>query len=257
MVGASGAVIRSAIMVSLALAAVAIGRQNDALNSLALACGLMVAWWPPQLWDVGFQLSVAATFGLIWLSPAMETWLSRLPSAIRGNLAVALAAQAMTMPILAANFHLISLVSPLANLAALWAVAPLMACGMAVALVGWIWAPAAAVVGWAAWLFATWIAEIGAAARRPALGSGARAASGRRLVGGVLRAALAGRSPVGRRFRRAADGQAGRSAPGATPSRERWPPWAWRPCWSGRPWSRCRTGSFTSPSWTWAKATPS
>ncbi|MDP3047714.1 MAG: ComEC/Rec2 family competence protein, partial [Chloroflexota bacterium] len=159
MVGASGAVVRSAIMVSLALVAVAVGRQNDALNSLALACGLMVAWWPPQLWDVGFQLSVAATFGLIWLSPAIEKWLERLPLAIRGNLAVALAAQAMTMPILVGNFHLVSLVSPVANLAVLWAVPFLMACGAVVALVAWIWAPAAAVVGWSAWLFATWIAE--------------------------------------------------------------------------------------------------
>ena len=159
MVGASGAVVRSAIMVTLALVAVAIGRQNDALNALALACGLMVAWWPPQLWDVGFQLSVAATFGLVWLSPAIESWLGRLPPAIRGNLSVALAAQIMTMPILAGNFHLVSLVSPLANLAVLWAVPFLMACGAVVALVGWIWAPAAAVVGWSAWLFATYITE--------------------------------------------------------------------------------------------------
>jgi competence protein ComEC len=158
MVGASGAVVRSAIMVTLALAAVALGRQSDGLNSLALACGLMVAWWPPQLWDVGFQLSAAATFGLIWLAPVIETWLVRLPQVIRGNLAVALAAQAMTMPILVSNFHLVSLVSPVANLAALWAVPFLMACGLVVALVGWIWTPAAAVVGWSAWLFATWIA---------------------------------------------------------------------------------------------------
>jgi competence protein ComEC len=159
MVGASGAVIRSAIMVSLALMVGAVGRPNDALNSLALACGLMVAWWPPQLWDVGFQLSVAATFGLIWLSPKVETWLGRVPSAIRGGLAVALAAQAMTMPILAGNFHLVSLVSPLANLAVLWAVPVLMACGAVVALVGWIGAPVATVVGWTAWPFATWIVE--------------------------------------------------------------------------------------------------
>jgi competence protein ComEC len=159
MVGASGAVTRSAIMVTLALAAVAIGRQNDALNALALACGLMVAWWPPQLWDIGFQLSAAATFGLIWLSPAIETWLCRLPRAMRGGLAVALSAQAMTMPILASNFHLVSVVSPLANLAVLWAVPFLMGCGAAVALVGWVWPPAAVVVGWSAWIFATYITE--------------------------------------------------------------------------------------------------
>jgi competence protein ComEC len=159
MVGVSGAVIRSAIMVSLALAAVAIGRQNDALNALALACGLMVAWWPPFVWDVGFQLSVAATFGLVWLSPAIETWLGRAPRAIRGNLAVALAAQAMTMPILAGNFHLVSVVSPVANLAVLWAVPCLMACGAVVALAGWVWPPAAMVVGWSAWLFAAYITE--------------------------------------------------------------------------------------------------
>jgi competence protein ComEC len=41
----------------------------------------------------------------------------------------------------------------------LWAVPILMACGAVVALVGWIWAPAAIVVGWSAWIFATYITE--------------------------------------------------------------------------------------------------
>jgi competence protein ComEC len=160
MVGASAAVVRSAIMVSLAIIASALGRQSDALTSLALAAAVMVAVNPMILWDVGFQLSVAATIGLVVLSPILEGWLNRLPQAIKSNLAVAVAAQLMTVPIIAYNFHKVSLISPLANLFVLPVIPWMMLFGAIVVFVGFLAVPVASVIGWVVWLFSTYAVSV-------------------------------------------------------------------------------------------------
>ena len=160
MVGASAAVVRSAIMVSLAIIASALGRQSDALTSLALAAAVMVEVNPMILWDVGFQLSVAATIGLVVLSPILEGWLNRLPQAIKSNLAVAVAAQLMTVPIIAYNFHKVSLISPLANLFVLPVIPWMMLFGAIVVFVGFLAVPVASVIGWVVWLFSTYAVSV-------------------------------------------------------------------------------------------------
>jgi competence protein ComEC len=160
MVGASAAVVRAAIMVSLAVLATALGRQSDALTSLALAAALMVAKNPMTLWDVGFQLSVAATTGLVVLSPILESWLPTLPAVIRSPLAVAVAAQLMTVPIIAYNFHRVSLISPLANLLVLPVVPWMMLFGAIVVFVGFLAIPVASAIGWLVWLFSAYAVSV-------------------------------------------------------------------------------------------------
>ena len=49
----------------LTLFAVQLGRRQDGLNTLALVAALMALFNPYILWDVGFQLSFAATLGLL------------------------------------------------------------------------------------------------------------------------------------------------------------------------------------------------
>ena len=71
LVGADAAVMRAALMGGLFVVATVLGRQGTALVSLAAACWLMTLWNPLMLWDVGFQLSSAATVGLILLGPAL------------------------------------------------------------------------------------------------------------------------------------------------------------------------------------------
>ena len=71
LVGADAAVMRAALMGGLFVVATALGRQGTALVSLAAACWLMTLWNPLMLWDVGFQLSSAATVGLILMGPAL------------------------------------------------------------------------------------------------------------------------------------------------------------------------------------------
>src|SRR3990172_9477628 len=64
-VGASASVVRAAIMGALTLWAVYLGRQTAALNSLFIAAMVMTLLDPFTLGDVGFQLSFAATLGLV------------------------------------------------------------------------------------------------------------------------------------------------------------------------------------------------
>jgi len=69
-VGGDAAVMRAALMGAMFVVATVLGRQSTALVSLAGACWLMTLWNPLMLWDVGFQLSGAATLGLILMGPA-------------------------------------------------------------------------------------------------------------------------------------------------------------------------------------------
>jgi len=58
-------VVRAAIMGGLTLVARQLGRQTHGLASLSAAAIGMTAINPLVLWDVGFQLSFAATLGLV------------------------------------------------------------------------------------------------------------------------------------------------------------------------------------------------
>ena len=74
LVGADPAVVRAALMGGLTLVALLAGRPGHALNGLGLSALLMTAWNPWQLWEPSFQLSFAATLGLILLVPLLEAW---------------------------------------------------------------------------------------------------------------------------------------------------------------------------------------
>jgi competence protein ComEC len=120
--GASPSVVRAALMAGVALASREGGRRAGATRALALAVTVMLILDPSAVADPGFQLSSCATLGLIaWATP-FDQWLvrraPRLPGVIRESLAVSLAAQAATLPVVLFDFGRISLVSPLANLVA-------------------------------------------------------------------------------------------------------------------------------------------
>jgi competence protein ComEC len=151
LVGAPPSALRAAMMATFALAAQGLGRQSDAIVGLALAVAALLGWDPGLAFDLGFQLSVAATAGLILLSPSVERRLSWMPPLVRGQLAVAVAAQVATLPLVVGTFQRLSLVSLPANVLAAPTVAPIMALGVAIAAVGWV--PGLDIaLGWAAWL---------------------------------------------------------------------------------------------------------
>lgn len=166
LVGASAAVVRAAIMGSLYVIAIHYGRQAHALISTVAAAMLMSLHNPWVLWDVGFQLSFAATLGLIVLVPplerAFERGLRRVLDAERARqavrllndaLIVTLAAQIATWPIMVYYFHQISGVGLLANLLILPVQPAVMILGGLATLAGLIWLPLGRPLAWIAWPF--------------------------------------------------------------------------------------------------------
>ena len=113
--GASPSVVRAALMAAAMLVARLGGSRAHAASALALAALAMLLAAPPVLWDVGFQLSLLATGGLIWFGAPIERRLHRWPPWIREPVALTLAAQLTTLPVILVNFERLSLVAPIAN----------------------------------------------------------------------------------------------------------------------------------------------
>jgi len=149
--GASASVLRAALMAGVAVTAVESGRASRVTVSLAWAAALMLLVEPATVADVGFQLSTAATAGLVaWGTPLtrlLERRLPRLPGALRESLGVSLAAQAATLPIVLLSFGRLALIAPAANLVAVPLVPPVMAAGLLAFVAGWL-----AVLGMPSWL---------------------------------------------------------------------------------------------------------
>jgi competence protein ComEC len=129
--GATPAAVRAAIMGGLALVASRLGRPSHVWTSLALTGGAMLAWHPELAWDVGFQLSFAGTAAIILLTPGIERRLPRMPAVLREPFAVTCAAQIGTLPMMATDFHTVSLIGPIANAAVLPLLPALVAAGLA------------------------------------------------------------------------------------------------------------------------------
>ncbi len=140
--GASPSVVRAAVMAGVALAAVESGRGSRVTVGLAWAVAIMVVAEPATIADVGFQLSAAATAGLVaWATPLTD-WLAarapRLPGALRESLGVSLSAQAATLPIALLTFGRLAVIAPAANLVAVPLVPPAMAAGALAFVAGWL-----------------------------------------------------------------------------------------------------------------------
>lgn len=134
--GASPSVVRAALMAAALVLARMGGSPAHAISALmAAALGMLLAA-PQVLWDVGFQLSGLATAGLIWFAGPMEARLASWPGLLREPIALTLAAQLATLPVILLNFERLSLVSPLANVVVVPLVPVVMACSAVAAAVG-------------------------------------------------------------------------------------------------------------------------
>lgn len=128
--GATPAAVRAAVMGGLAILAADLGRPSHVWTSLALTAAAMLGWRPELAGDVGFQLSFAGTAAIILLTPAIERRLGWIPPPIREPFAVTCAAQVGTVPMMAADFHVLSPVGPLANALVLPTLPALVAAGL-------------------------------------------------------------------------------------------------------------------------------
>lgn len=118
--GAAWATARSVLMLSLFVIALWLEREADPLDALLAAGFLLLLVDPACLFDLSFQLSFMALWGLIVLTPLLlkpfERWLHGWRALVLQSCAASLAATAATLvPVLVA-FHQASLSGIVANL---------------------------------------------------------------------------------------------------------------------------------------------
>ena len=173
LVGADPAVVRAAIMGSLSLIAMQTGRKAHGLTSLAFSIWLMSLVNPTILWDVGFQLSVAATAGLVLFADdfarALEAVLARgfaensarqIAHWLSEPVTIGLAAQITTTPLILFYFGRFSLISFIANVLILPVQAYIMIWGWITVGIGSVWLLGGQVLAAVLWIPLTYTLEI-------------------------------------------------------------------------------------------------
>lgn len=122
LVGPRPSLVRASAMAFLVVLALLAERPPSALNALSVVAAAIALGRPAAVSEVGFQLSVGATAGLLFLGPLLSrSWEGcrlRLPAAVREALAVSVGAQVGTLPWALPLFALVVPAGPLVNLVA-------------------------------------------------------------------------------------------------------------------------------------------
>jgi competence protein ComEC len=118
LVGAEVPIVRATFMALVALWGRACDLDVDIANLLGFTAAVLLLLRPSAIGDVGFELSFAATLGLLLLTPVLVAPLPRLPIRLELQLAASLAGQLALWPLLAARFHRLAPAALLLNLVA-------------------------------------------------------------------------------------------------------------------------------------------
>lgn len=129
-------VVRAAIMAGIVYIGKLLGKEGTGWWILFFTGALMLIYQPNWLLNISFQLSFLATFGVIVVAPIFSEKLKRIPTLIREDFAVTLAAQLMVLPVIAYNFNQISVAGLLANSLVLWSIPLVMISGFLAMVLG-------------------------------------------------------------------------------------------------------------------------
>lgn len=201
----SPSVLRAAVMASVALLALALGRARAAIPALGGSVVALLLVDPRLARSYGFVLSVLATAALLTVAPRWSRWLveaRRWPRWLADAVAVPAAAHVVTAPVVAMISGSVSLVAVPANLLADAAVAPATLLGLLAAVVSPVAPWLATALAWvAAWpvRWVAWVAHTFAAIPQAALPVPSGQAGLAAVLGGVGAGALLLRRPRGRR----------------------------------------------------------
>ena len=112
-------VVRSCLMITAYYSFVLLQRKPDLLHAMAIAGFSILIFDTHQVFDVGFQLSFIAVFGIFWLNTPILKNLPRPKNKIQDFLfnvvSMSLAAQIATLPLVIFYFHQYSFLSIVAN----------------------------------------------------------------------------------------------------------------------------------------------
>lgn len=164
--GNTPSVQRAAFMQAMLLIAPLADRENDPPTALSTVLMVLLVVNPYAAASVSLQLSFAAVAGIfLFTGPLCEKWGRKLPRkpksfwiklgcrtarVVIDSVATTLGAIVFTTPLMTLYFDSISLISPLANLLALWAVSLAFLGGLAVAVLGVFLPALAGLLAWVA-----------------------------------------------------------------------------------------------------------
>ena len=157
--GARPSVVRAVIMSSLFIGGIVFQRSAHPLNTLGVAALVLLAVRPTSLFDVGFQLSMAAVAGIVTLNPR---FLDLVPERYRESsvaewltsmITVSLAAMLGTAPVLLYHFGWVSAAGLLLNVVGIPCTGLALSAAMAMEILGGLWPMAGAAFGTMADLF--------------------------------------------------------------------------------------------------------
>src|SRR3989338_61178 len=160
MTGAQATVVRAALMVLVVVLAKKLGRNFSASRALLVAAFLMLLHNPKILvFDPSFQLSFLATCGLIFVTPIIEKYLSRVPEkcGLRSIVSATLATQITVLPLLVYSMCNVSLVSLPANILILLFIPYTMLTGFIASLIAYAHFTLALPFSYATYLLLAWI----------------------------------------------------------------------------------------------------
>ncbi|MGN1308013.1 MAG: DNA internalization-related competence protein ComEC/Rec2 [Faecousia sp.] len=165
MLGFTPSVTRAVIMNGILLLAPLLKRENDAPTALSFALMVILALNPWAIANISLQLSFGALAGILLLTPRIYRCLLRLlhdetlqkcapllSKLLRSGasiLAASLGATALTQPLIAEAFGVVSLIAPLTNLLILPLISLIFPCAFLLLCFGWL-LPSVGVAG--AWV---------------------------------------------------------------------------------------------------------
>ena len=180
-------VVRAAIMGTVYLAALALGRPRSALPALAFSAALMAGDDPRVLGQVSFQLSFAAMAGIVLALPLQAGVSERLDQRIRvaGSwwtqwawqgakwlvpaIIVSAAAALATWPLVAFHFNRVPLLGIVTTLLAMPSLPVILLGSFATAIAGVVHPVIGQILGWMAWLPISYLIALTSNMPSPAL----------------------------------------------------------------------------------------
>jgi competence protein ComEC len=146
--GASPSILRAVVMGFGSLIGLVVQRRSRPVIGLIVTAVLLLLYQPMWIWDLGFQFSFLATFGLISTSRSIAERLEWLPPTIADLLSIPIAAYIWTLPLQLFIFGKLSIYSLLANVLTTPLVAICTYGGIISGLLGIIYIPIGAAIAW-------------------------------------------------------------------------------------------------------------
>ncbi|MDO8486676.1 MAG: ComEC/Rec2 family competence protein [Candidatus Curtissbacteria bacterium] len=157
--GFSAPVMRALIMVLVGTVAVYIGREAWPIWSLTFAALVIIFISPGALSEVSFQLTFAASLGIMTLGKVLTRVFARVPI-LGENAAIATSAYLFTAPVILFYFGRVSPIAPLVNILVAEAVFPIMVLGFLTAFASLIFMPLAQVLAYFAYVPAFYFVKV-------------------------------------------------------------------------------------------------